>query len=328
MDPAIIYHTDVDKKTATPDDLDVFDEVDFVSSVLSRLGYDPIPRPFTLDFTNSHYNPKRVLDEIANIAPKFVFNLVEVVDGKENLTHLAPEVFETAGVPYTGCTRSAFVKSASKVSSKNILRKNNLPTPYYLTQENLHINGFDGKKFLIKSSVDHASKGLEERLYSGKDEIKAAFEKKGQNFFAEEYIEGREFNISMIGNKNKSTVLPLAEILFEDWNKDKLKIVGYSAKWDENAPEYSSTVRSFDFPESDNSLISHLRSVCKSCWKLFDLRGYARIDFRVSEENKPYILEINTNPCISPDAGFIAAAEKAGMTHEQIIGKIVDYSFN
>lgn len=319
MEKALVYHTNVDPKTATPDDLDVFEQVRFVSEILSNLGYEPVPKPFSTE---------RAREEIKRINPLFVFNLVEVVDGKEYLNYLAPRVFEQAGVPYTGCTMSAFVKTSDKISAKNILNENRIATPYFLTQRDLPKKELQGKKFLLKSASDHASKGLEATLYDDKDSIERALQSKGADFFAEEYIEGREFNISLIGSTGKGRVLPVAEMQFKDWKKGKLKIVDYEAKWNPDCHEYSATVRNFEFPEQDKTLIQNLESVCRVCWNILDLRGYARVDFRVSEQGIPYVLEFNANPCISPDAGFIAATERAAMTHEQVIEKIIKDSCN
>ena len=70
-------------------------------------------------------------------------------------------------------------------------------------------------------------------------------------------------------------------------------------------------------------LLEELKALSYLCWRAFELRGYARVDFRVDENNKPYVLEVNANPCISPDAGFIAAAEHAGMSYREVIKRII-----
>jgi D-alanine-D-alanine ligase len=318
MEKALVYHTDIDPKTATPDDLDVLDQSRFVSEILSRLGYDTIQRPFTTE---------RAINEIKRINPLFVFNLVEVVDGKESSNYLAPEIFEQAKVPYTGCTKTAFVKTADKLSAKRILTAARINTPYFLSLENLS-SGLQGKSFLVKSAIDHASKGLEATLYTTENSLRKVLQSKGADFFAEEYIEGREFNVSVIGPEQKPMVLPVAEMQFQNWKPGKPKIVGYDAKWDSECHESKNTVRTFDFHLEDKDLIQNLEQICRTCWNIFDLRGYARVDFRVSEQRVPYVLEINANPCISPDAGFIAATERAGMSHEQVIIKIIQDSCN
>jgi D-alanine-D-alanine ligase len=309
---ALIYRTAL-SKGAGPDDEDVLDEAEFALEVMEKMGYEVEQRQF--DYKNKK--------EIKKIKPSFIFNLVEAVDGKDSLARLAPITFEKSGIPYTGCTARAFVDTESKVNVKIILRKEGILTPYWLTLGDLQ-RGYmpPKKKFLIKSRSDHASKGLETTLLEDKDEMKEALKSKDGDFFAEEYIEGREFNISIVGPLGKGKVLPPAEMLFDDWSSDKLKIVDYKAKWDETSPEYNKTRRTFDFPESDKPLLEKIAQISTSCWNRFNLRGYARVDFRV-KDNMPYVLEINTNPCISRDAGFIAAAHQAGMTDEEVIRNII-----
>ncbi|OQC54427.1 MAG: D-alanine--D-alanine ligase B [Deltaproteobacteria bacterium ADurb.Bin022] len=119
-------------------------------------------------------------------------------------------------------------------------------------------------------------------------------------------------------------VLPIAEMLFQDYAPDKLKIVDYKAKWDADSFEYNNTVRKFNFDDEDALLISSLQDIALQCWNIFSLRGYARVDFRVDKNNKPWVLEVNTNPCLSPDAGFAAALERAEIKYHEAIGLIID----
>ncbi|TFG95506.1 MAG: hypothetical protein E4H13_13325, partial [Calditrichales bacterium] len=143
-------------------------------------------------------------------------------------------------------------------------------------------------------------------------------------WFVESYIPGREFNISILADNGKPEVLPVAEIEFVDFPPDKPMIVDYRAKWETDSFEYQHTVRSFDFPDTDESLFAELRVITAKCWEIFDLRGYARVDFRVDENGKPWVLEINANPCISPDSGFVAAAERAGINFNTVIKRIIN----
>jgi D-alanine-D-alanine ligase len=148
-------------------------------------------------------------------------------------------------------------------------------------------------------------------------------ERQGGECFAEAYIEGREFNLSLLASKAGPQVLPPAEIRFEDYPEGKTRIVGYRAKWHEGSFEYLHTVRSFEFPPQDSELILRLTDLATRCWCLFDLRGYARVDFRVDREGRPWVLEVNVNPCLSPDAGFYAAAAQTGLSFTQVVERII-----
>ena len=148
-------------------------------------------------------------------------------------------------------------------------------------------------------------------------------ERLGGEVFAEAYIAGREFNLSVLAGPDGPEVLPPAEIHFVDYPDDRPRIVGYRAKWDSDSFEYHHTPRSFDFPPPDAPLLAELCRLARACWDLFGLRGYARVDFRVDETGQPWVLEINANPCLSPDAGFGAAAERAGLSFPAVIARIL-----
>ncbi len=137
---------------------------------------------------------------------------------------------------------------------------------------------------------------------------------------AERYIEGREFNLSLLAGE----ILPPAEIDFSAYPADKPRIVGHAAKWDESSFEYQQTPRRFTFPAADAPLLHELCDLAARCWELFGLTGFARVDFRVDLKGRPWILEVNVNPCLSPDAGFAAALSAAGIDFAEAIRQIVD----
>jgi D-alanine-D-alanine ligase len=145
----------------------------------------------------------------------------------------------------------------------------------------------------------------------------------GRPAFAEQFVEGREFNLAMLTGPDGVELLPPGEIDFSAFPSEKPRIVGYSAKWKEDSFEYHNTPQRFDFPDADRPLLNHLRDLARQCWKLFDLRGWARVDFRVDQIGRPWILEVNANPCLSPDAGFVAALQKAGITFDEAIRRIL-----
>ena len=112
-----------------------------------------------------------------------------------------------------------------------------------------------------------------------------------------------------------------------DTKQDRLRLIGYRAKWDEESYEYHHTPRRFDFERHDRSLLQSLKRTTLKCWRLFELTGYARVDYRVDRDGIPWILEINSNPCLSPDSGFTAATRQAGLRYEEVIGRIVEDAF-
>jgi D-alanine-D-alanine ligase len=142
-------------------------------------------------------------------------------------------------------------------------------------------------------------------------------------WFAERYVEGREINVAILDGPGGPEVLPIPEIEFVDYPAEKPRIVGYAAKWQEDSFECRNTVRRFVDPVREAALCAELGRVALKCWHIFQMRGYARVDFRVDAEGTPWVLEVNANPCISPDAGFAAALEQAGIPYAEGIERIV-----
>ena len=181
--------------------------------------------------------------------------------------------------------------------------------------------------WIIKSVWEHASIGLDETgIVQGKDAKEIwhfygfGLGSLGGACFAERFIDGREFNLSLLGGGPDSPmVLPPAEIVFEDYDEKKPRIVDYQAKWDETSFAFHHTPRRFDFGPEDGHLLETLNGLAKKCWNVFGLRGYARVDFRVDPGGKPWILEVNANPCLSPDAGFAAALLQGGVAFSESI---------
>ncbi len=318
---AIIFHSPL-AENAPADELDVLHEAAFFSEGLQNLGYYVATLPFP-------YN----LQDLGNIVdkqqPQLVVNLVETLFTSGKLVHVAPFLLEHFGLDYTGCDAHAIYLTSHKVLAKQHLKVCNINTPVaytYSQLQNLKTQTFNNP-FLVKSLWEHASFGMDENrqlLFTNLSELKNRFEQEQNpdNFFCEEYIHGREFNLSVIGGKNGPEVLPVAEIRFH-YPPEKPRILGYKAKWEEESFEYKNTIRSFQLDESDIGLLEKLRSAAMQCWYAFNLRGYARVDFRVDMSGNIFVLEINANPCISPDSGFVAAAQQAGLTNTQIIARII-----
>ena len=321
MKKILILHSPL-SENAPADELDVLQEAEFFAKALCVLGYDTAIIPFPYDVLQL----KNLLEEHN---PLMVVNLVETLMGSGKLVHIGPAWFEALQVPYTGCSAHALYLTSHKILSKQLMRANGIVTPYFFTYKDLVLadDVFFARPYLVKSLWEHASFGMDENMklvFDSKEELLQRFslEKHPDDFFCEEYIHGREFNLSMLGGDNGPEVLPVAEIRFS-FPQDKPHILGYKAKWDEESFEYKNTIRTFDFPQKDSPLLEQLKIIALRCWEVFGLAAYARVDFRVDEQGKIYVLEINANPCISADSGFVAAAEKAGFTPEYIVLRIL-----
>jgi len=139
----------------------------------------------------------------------------------------------------------------------------------------------------------------------------------------EEYIGGREFNISILGSNTEPEVLPLAEIIFRDFGPGRPRIVDYHAKWSPGSFEYENTLRVFPNLSENPAFEKALRQAALDAWHCLGMNGYGRIDIRTDEQDAIYVLEANANPCISPDSGFVAAAARAGYSYTDITHRIM-----
>jgi D-alanine-D-alanine ligase len=304
------------------DETDAVVQARVVAAALERLGHEWMTLGLTLDLDSAK-------GAIARLQPDLIFNLVEAIDGHGRLIHLAPGLFEALRIPYTGASAEAQFATSGKLIAKQWLRGTGIATPPWVTLQT-QASAFKPGRYIIKSVWEHASIGLDEDSIidaTSIEELHEAIESRlgsiGGERFAEQFIDGREFNLALLADEGGPQVLPPAEILFEGYGDAKPKVVGWRAKWEEDSYEYHHTPRQYDFPASDASLIRKLKAIAVDCWQAFGLRGYARVDFRVDDAGWPWVLEINTNPCLSPDAGFAAALERAGIPFDHAIERIV-----
>jgi D-alanine-D-alanine ligase len=320
---AILYGR-VDSSAAA-DEQDVLVQVETVRAALQELGHESFDVPLTLDLGTAAAVLKAA-------APLMAFNLAETIDGKGSLIHLAPSLLDSLGIPYTGAPCEAILLTSHKLLAKKSLAAGGIPTPAWATVE-AALGGeaaFEAP-WIVKSIWEHASIGMEDSaVVHSRQELAAELERRSPRessarLFVEQYIDGRELNCAMLGGSGRAEpeCLPPAEIRFVGYPDGKPRVVGYRAKWVEDSFEFGSTPRRFEFPPDDAPLLEEMRRLCLKCWRHFGLRGYARVDFRVDGSGQPWVLEINTNPCLSPDAGFMAAAGQAGLSIVDVVRRIV-----
>lgn len=313
---------------ARADETDVLVQAQAVGGSLEKLGY----RSFPVPFVEKGGNLSRAL---SGPEVKAVFNLVEAVHGKNDLQYLAPMALQDLRVPFTGNSAKALRRTTDKILAKRIMNLAGIPTPPHLSagmKSRLHGKARKrGKRqWIYKPVSEDASVGIREDLigpYSVEDvlDVVDLLEKEtGIPYMAEEYIEGREFNISLLESAGSPAVLPPVEQDFSLLPASSPRVVGYKAKWVEDSLEYSSIPRRYAFQPSDRALLDETRQVAVNCWKVFGLSGYARVDLRVDERGRLFVLEVNANPCLSPDAGFAFAAGLAGLSMEDLVLFILD----
>ena len=308
---AVILH-DVHAALGPPDQSDTLVEAQAIASALRELGFDPEIVATGLDLASLERT-------LGKLAPTVVVNLVESLEGRGRLVHLVPALLESLGLPFTGCSASALALSSDKPLAKRLLAAAGVRTPAAFAPETR------SGRWIVKSVWEHASLGLDDRAIVAASSAAQTIERRraelGGDWFAEEFVPGRELNVALLAERSGPRALPVAEIRFDGFPADKPRIVGYAAKWDTESFEYRNTQRSFAV---EPALAASLHRLALDCWALFRLDGYARVDFRLDEHGAPWVLEVNANPCLSPDAGFAAALAEAGIAYEAAVARLID----
>jgi D-alanine-D-alanine ligase len=309
----VICHQQVTGQSAA-DERDVLDQLQSVQAALTELRHDSVALPCGLDlaaFTAS----------LNELRPDLVFNLVESLHDRGELIAVVPALLNALGLRYTGASSEAMFLSSNKRLAKRELLRHDLPIAR-------DFPALGVPRFIVKSVWEHASRGLDadsvvtaERVAS---ELKAREQRFGGPFLAEEFIDGREFNVALLDGPAGPEVLPINELCFEGWAEGAPRIVDYAAKWEPDSPEYKATQRRVPKEGPEAPLLRQLAQLSLAAWRAFELTGYARVDFRVSHAGAPVILEVNANPCLAPDAGFAAALERAGLPFVEAVRRIID----
>ncbi len=304
-------------KNATPDELDVLDQVEYIESNFRELGIETYRKGTTLDFMN----------EVASLAenkPDFIFNLVESINNKGELCYFIPALLNMYSIPYSGNPLEAMFITTSKTLTSKILRKAGINNPqgYYPSQYNLLV---PGNKYIIKPIWEDGSLGITgDSVFT----FEPGYETRLKNFsdthwYIEDYIDGREFNISIIYSEKGPEIMPPAEMTFNNYSEDKPRIVDFKAKWEEGSFEFENTIRKFPGDMLDPVLRERIESVALRCWNEFGLKGYARVDMRIDKNNNPFVIEVNANPCLSPGSGLVAATIAAGLPFTVVLQRII-----
>jgi D-alanine-D-alanine ligase len=305
---------------APADEQDVLEEFSAVRQALLALGHTPIPLAVTLDLGAA-------TQALREAKPDLVFNLCESLPGAGRggkLASVPPALVEALGFPMTGNSAAALAVTADKLATKRIFRAAGIATPAWLPDGDAEPDG----PLIVKSQDEHASIGIgADSVVPDAPAARALMASRAKEFggawFAEQYIDGREFNLALVADRRGGVdVLPIAEQVFLDtWPSNRPRILDYAGKWDPADLTYPLVERSFG--TADAALAARLDAVARACWHEFGLAGYARVDFRVAADGTLFALEVNANPCLTPEMGIASGAEAAGMNYADLIARIV-----
>jgi D-alanine-D-alanine ligase len=325
----VLYNTDYDAEQAatanSPDATSVRASAKAIASALIEAGH-------TVELTGVHgVEVYSVLSQISAQKPELLFNLCESMDADPRNEPTFAGLLDLFRIPYTGADLLALASCLYKHRTKDILIANAVPTPPYRhlrTPADLDDPTLDALDFpwFVKLAHEDASLGITEAnvvadgaaLRTRARELMAEYK---EGVIAERYVEGREINVTLFGNRDNVEVLPLHEIDFAAMPPDRPRIVSYAAKWDENHVDYAGT-KPVPLTGMSADQIAEVERVARAAHRAMGLRDYGRVDLRVDASGVPWVIDVNPNPDISPDSGVSRAAAAAGMSYHQMVDRI------
>lgn len=263
-----------------------------------------------------------------------VFNLMEAPPGRPEALLGAAAALELMGLPFTGSAPGVLWVTTDKLATRSVLAAEGLPVPPggRLDPDRPDLLDRVPGPWILKPACEDASLGLEgdpvcatpEAAVARARELAARFP--GQAVVAETFLPGRELNVSLLAHDDHEggvEVLPVAEIVYQDFPEGMSRVLGYDAKWHEDSFAYTHTVRHFPEEPADAALLARAGELARAAWRVFGLKGYVRVDLRLDAAGEPCILEVNANPCLAANGGFMAAAGRAGLSPKDVVERIL-----
>lgn len=293
-----------------------------IRTTLLNLGHEVTP-------FGIHNNIDPLIDTIREKKPDLVFNLSEAFDGKRDFEPHLVSMLELLGIPYTGSGPAGLRLCKDKGLTKEILSYHRLHIPKFVvakrTSPPRSLKRFEYPAFIKPLNLE-ASEGISQYSFVSNEKealerVRYIHEKLESDAIIEEYIEGRELYVGILGNE-KLAVFPTRELFFKEVPDGEPKIATFRAKWDKEYRKKWGIASGFA-ASMPASVTEKLEDVCKKIYRLLQIRGYGRIDLRVKENGEIYFIEANPNPSIAKNEDFALAAGKAGLDYSELIAKII-----
>ncbi len=258
--------------------------------------------------------------------PQIVFNLAERFNGNPDLTPHVAALLEMNAIPFTGADHIIFATCDNKIRAKELMEYYGISTPKFQVFESGNEKLRQDLSFpvIVKPSATHDSIGINnDSVVHNEEDMKKKVEhilnSLKQKVIVEEFIEGREFHVPVLGNENPVT-LPVAEA---DLTKTKTGILSYEMKWHINWYEQAPIICPVKLPVH---IQNALKSLAIKTHKKLGLKDYSRVDMRLDKNNIPYVLEVNANPGLTEDCFIYNAAKAAGLSYNQLISTILQHA--
>ncbi len=274
-------------------------------------------------------NTDLIGQKIQTYAPHIIFNLADRFKGNSAFDQNIVSFLELQDVPFTGCGSTGLTLCKNKGIAKKIVTYHRIRTPEFT----IIPRGQKASRpkrlpfpILVKPLEEEASCGIAQASLVENDEqfkqrVLFIHDQFGQDVIAEEYIEGRELYVSVLGN-HRLQVFPIRELVFREVPTDEPKIATFKAKWNEPYRKRWGIENEFA-GELEPALIQRIESLCKRIYRLLVIDGYARIDLRLTAQNEIVFIEANPNPILAKEEDFAQSAMKAGLSYPELIERIL-----
>ncbi|CBW27144.1 putative D-alanine--D-alanine ligase [Halobacteriovorax marinus SJ] len=326
MKVLVLMHKDLVPPTDIKEDQFDKDEVPWITEydvikALNNLGHK-------VEICGVISDLKLIKNAIDKFKPTVIFNLLEEFDGEVLFDQNVVSYLELLRVPYTGCNPRGLMLARDKALAKKILLFHRIKTPHFqVFPKNRKVKTSKHLKYplIVKCLTEEASLAIakasivynEEKL---KERVKYINQKIGVDAIVEEFIEGREFYVGVMGNY-KTQTLPVWELKFENVEKPEKELYSNRAKWNNKYRDRKGikTEAATLSPE----LELKIKNICKKVYKHLNLNGYARVDLRMNPAGEVYVIEVNPNPNIAREDELASSALHSKVNYEQLITKIL-----
>ncbi len=306
----------------TPEEINVWKTEFDVVSHLREIGHEVRP-------LGVQYELLPIRDAAEQMQPHVVFNLLEEFHGEVLFDQNVVSFLELLQLSYTGCNPRGMIISRGKALSKKLLAYHRIRVPDFAVfplgrkAKRPRRLGFP---LIVKSLIEHASVGIAQASFVDSDEklverVRFIHERVGTDAIAEQFIEGRELYVSIMGNE-RLTAFPAWELVAEKLAEDAPLIATAKVKHDlDYQQRHGIDIRAADLSAEQ---AAHLEHVSKRIYKTLELSGYARIDFRLGGDGQFYFLEANPNPEIAEREEFASAAKAGGVSYPELLQRIIN----
>lgn len=273
-------------------------------------------------------HPREIIELVDSVQPDLVWNCVETFHGHRYYESNVVGILELLKVPYTGCDHRALMICQDKALSKKILIHHRIPVPpFVVSHKTQPVRKLSPLLFpvLVKPLAEEGSVGITKDSFA--ETAEQAFRRTefvhsrlGQDVIIEHYVEGREIYVGVLGDV-RLKVLPPRELKFSKVPEGEPKFASFKAKWDPGYRERWGIYNTFA-DNLDDVVARRIDRVARRTFRMLQMTGYGRIDMRLTDDGRLYVMEANPNPEIAMYEDFAEAARKAGISYNRLIERI------